>query len=76
MDILNEEVNLRVHQSRLSKLRDLFRTELDCSSVSSLPVINPTNRNDPTAWKCLDALAWSTLPECPMTGLGTSPLRG
>ena len=76
MDILNQQVNLRVHQSRLRKLWDLCRTKLDCLSVSSLPGIDPTNRNDPTAWKCWDTLAWSTLPDCPLTGLGTSTLRG
>ena len=62
MDVLNEQVNLRVHQSRLSELRNLDRNELDCPSVSSLPSIYPTSRNDPTARKCWDALACSTLP--------------
>ena len=67
MDVLNKQVNLHVHQSRLSELRNLCRTELDCPSVSSLPGINPTSRNDPTAQKCWDALAWTTLPYCPLT---------
>ena len=56
--------------------RDLCLTKLDCSSLSSLPRINSTSRNDPTAWKCWDSLAWSTLPSYPWIGLRTSPLRG
>ena len=39
LDVLNEQVNLRVHQSRLSKLRNFHRSELNCPTISSLPCI-------------------------------------
>jgi hypothetical protein len=51
-------MNLRVHQSRPRKLWDLYRTKLNCLSVSSLRRINSTSRNDPTAWKRWYVLAW------------------
>ena len=74
MDVLNEQVDLRVHQSSLSQLRNLHRSELNCPSVSSLPCIYYTGKNDPTARKCWDALALSTLSYCSLIGLGTRPL--
>ena len=60
-------LDLRVHQSSLSQLRNVHR-------ISSLPCIYYTSRNDSTARKCWDALALSTLPYCSMIGLGTRPL--
>ena len=74
MDVLNEQVDLSVHQSSLGQLRNLHRSELNCPPVSSLPCIYYPGRNDPTARKCWDALALSTLPYCSLIGLGTGPL--
>ena len=75
MDILDQMVNLRVHQSRLCKLRDLCRIKLEYSLIGSIPGINPASRDNPTGWECWNTLAWSTLPTCSLTGLRTSPLR-
>ncbi len=39
-----------------------YRSELNCSTISSLSRIYRTGRNSPTAWECWDTLAVSTLP--------------
>jgi len=81
MDVLNQQVDLRVHQIRLRVLWDLSRTKLEHTLHTSISGIYPTSRNDSTAWKGRDALPESTLhnPDRPVNqcnSLVRNPVEG
>ena len=62
MDVLNQQMNLCVHQICLREVWDLGRAKLEHTLHTSIPGIHPTSRNDSTAWKGRNTLSGSTLP--------------